>query len=397
MRRLVFLIALLVAFSVVRAGDWPRFRGPNADGISPETGINKGWNARPPRTLWKVSLGDNGCAAPCVAGGVVYIVDHKGAEDIVRAISLAGGTELWRYAYADATSHRFGFTVSTPLFHEGKLYVASRMGKVLCLDAGTGREIWRRDFVGEFEGRRPPFSYAASPVVDGPRLIVLPGGKNSGTVALDRETGKTLWQSDTGKGSYATPVVATLFGRKQYLVFVVDGLFGLDVETGKVLWSVPWPSKLEKRGNTPIVIGERVFVTATEGADTGLIDPAGGSPKVVWKHKQMQCHFTTPVYYHGRIYGSSDPKFLLCLDPQTGQILWKREAFQYTSVLGVDDTVIALEGKTGALVMIDATTAEYKELGRTTPLGGQSWTGLVFADGKLLVRNTKELACLDMK
>ena len=146
-----------------------------------------------------------------------------------------------------------------------------------------------------------------------------------------------------------------------------------------------------------MLVGDRIFVATTEGGDTGVIELTDGVPNILWKQPQMQDHFTTSIYYHGRLYGSADPKFLACLDPANGNVLWMQEIGQYTSVLGVDDTVIALSGKTGEMVMIDAAAPEYKELGRCTPLGGTSWAAPIIANGRLYVRNQKELACIDLK
>jgi outer membrane protein assembly factor BamB len=238
-----------------------------------------------------------------------------------------------------------------------------------------------------------------SPVADGQTLIVAPNGPdNAAVVALNKETGETLWHSGNFKVSYASPVVATLNGQKQYVIIGEEGLHGLDPATGHELWQLPWPTLYGgKKGPTPVVVGDRIFVATTEGGYTGLVDVANATPTVLWKHKEMQDHFPTSIYYHTRIYGSSEPKFMVSLDPGTGKILWKQETGQYTSVIGVDDTVIGLSGKTGELVMLDASSAEYKELGRCTPLGGPSWAPPVIADGHLFVRNQKELACLELK
>ena len=393
---LIFLITFVAA---AQAGDWPGFRGPNADGISPERGINKDWNQKTPRILWKVALTDNGNAAPAVANGQLYIVDHQGAEDSVRALDAATGKDLWHFNYPDADTNRYGFTVNTPLVVGDKLYVYSRKGKIHCLNAARGELLWNRDLASEYPGPPPPWGFCMSPVVDNQTLLLGVSGSSVGMVALDKETGKTIWEAGDLKVSYASPVVATLHGSKQYLVFGVEALYSLDPANGKTLWQLPWPTKFGgKKGPTPVLVGNRIFIATTEGGETGMIDLSSGTPVVIWKHKEIQDHFTTPIFYHGCLFGSSDPKFLACLDPATGKIFWKQETGQYTSVLGVDDTVIALSGKTGELFMIDATTApNYLELGRCTPLGGTSWVAPILANGHLYIRNQKELACVDLK
>jgi len=392
------LLCLVTFIAVARGSDWPGFRGPNADGISPERGINKEWNTKAPKTLWKIALSDNGNAAPAVANDRLYIVDHQGKDDIVRALDADTGKDLWQFTYPDAEANRYGFTVNTPLALGDKLYVYSRKGKIHCLNAATGKMLWNRDLASEYPGTPPPWGFCLSPVADNQALLLGVSGTSVGLVSLDKETGKTLWETSDLKVSYASPVVATLHGRKQYLVFGVEALYSLDPATGKALWQVPWPTKFGgKKGPTPVLVGDRIFVATTEGGDTGVIDLSGGTPVVVWKHQEMQDHFTTPIFYHGCIFGSSDPKFLTCLDPATGKVLWQ-ETGQYTSVLGVDDTVIALSGKTGELFMIDATSiSNYLELGRCTPLGGASWAAPIVSGNRLYIRNQKELACIDLK
>ena len=397
-RCLLPLLICLGGLPLAQAADWPCFRGPNADGIAPDTGIQKDWNKRPPQTLWKVALSDNGWAAPSVANGRLFIVDHEGTEDIVRALDAANGKDLWQFRYPDAETNRYGFTVNTPLVLGEKVYIYSRKGKAFCLNAATGNKLWSRDLAVEYPGPTPNWGFCFSPVADKEALILGVSGTTGAVAALNRQTGETLWRAGDFQVSYSTPVVATLNGRKQYLVFGVAGLYALDPANGKELWQVPWPTKWGgKKGPTPVLVGDRIFVATTEGGDTGVIELTDGVPNILWKQPQMQDHFTTSIYYHGRLYGSADPKFLACLDPANGNVLWMQEIGQYTSVLGVDDTVIALSGKTGEMVMIDAAAPEYKELGRCTPLGGTSWAAPIIANGRLYVRNQKELACIDLK
>jgi len=383
-----------------KAADWPNFLGPNTNNISLERGLNKSWSNQLPRILWKTDLTDEGYAAPSIAGGKLFIVDHLGSNDIVRALSIADGHELWRYEYPDAVKAHQGFTANTPLVDGNKVYTYSRRGKVHCLDTESGAVLWSRDLAAEYQSKMPPWEFCMSPVVDGDKLILCPNGERCGLLFLDKITGKTLKEAAPGfLASYATPIIATLNGVRQYVLFGTDRLTGISADDGKELWQVPWPTKFGgKKGPTPLLLGDnRIFASTTEGGDTGVVDLSSGSPVVTWKHQKMQDHFPTPVFYHSRIYGASDPKFLVCLDPADGQILWEKETGKYTSVLAADDTVIALSGSSGELLMLDAAVPEYSELGRFTPLGGQSWTAPVLSDGRLYVRNKTAIACIDLK
>ncbi|MBI3910147.1 MAG: PQQ-binding-like beta-propeller repeat protein [Armatimonadetes bacterium] len=379
-------------------GDWPQFRGPNANGISPETGINKAWPSNTPRTLWNVPLTDNGYAGPSVANGKVYIIDHQGNQDIVRALDLLTGKEEWRYGYQDTDRANGGFARATPVIDHHKVYTLSRLGMAHCLDAQTGELLWARDIVADFQGKRPTWDFSMSPLIDGNKVILCPGGPNAAVVALDKSSGETIWQ---GGGSempgYATPVVANIGGTKQYVVFVAKSVIGVDAASGKLLWSCPWVTNVDVNAATPLVIGNSVFITSGYGHGCALVDVSGDSARARWGNKEIQAHFSSPIFWDGYIYGNSDPGNLVCLDANTGKAMWKQPGFERGPIVAVDGMIIGFNGANGELVMARLSPAGYQELGRITPLGGQSWTAPIIASGKLIVRNRNAIACLDLK
>jgi len=396
------LLAVLLMAPAAQSADWPCFRGQNFNQIAPDTGINKNWNQRAPKTLWKITLGDNDPLAPvCVASGRLFIVDHDQQEDVVRAIDTATGKELWHFKYAEPITSNYGYTLTTPLVLDGKVYTFSRMGKAHCLNAETGQVVWNRDLAADTKATRPQYFYCSSPITDGQNVIFGPNGEdNASIVALNKDTGKTVWKSGGVTVSYSTPVLATLNGKKQYVIFLTEGLYGLDPATGQQLWHVPWVTKYKsKKSSSPVIIGNRIMVVTDNGGDAGLVDVANDKPTLVWQHKELQGTFETPLYYHGRVYTSIEPKHLACVDPATGKTLWKEPLPLNSSFVGVDDTVIVLSGTTGELIMLDATAPDYKELGRFTPLvgNGKSWVAPIISNGRLFVRNAKELVCLDLK
>jgi outer membrane protein assembly factor BamB len=388
------------AFQNVSGGlDWPHYRGPNSNGISAETGINKDWGSKPPKLLWKVDMTDGGYSGPAVADGVVYVIDHDGDNDVVRALNLADGTELWRYRYAEPKPKDNGFTRSTPTVQDGKVYTMSRLGLACCLDAKTGKAIWTRDLVADFNSKRPGWDLACSPVIDGQNVILCPGGDNAGMVALDKDTGKNVWQGGgTTVSGYSTPVIATINGVKQYVVFVEKAVMGVNAQNGKVLWSTPWETSYGVNAMNPIVIGNTVYVSSGYGHGCALYDISAAGPTKVWETKEMQAQFSCPVLFEGLIYGTSDPGVLMCLDPKTGQAKWKQPGFEKGGCVAVDGTIIAMNGSNGDIFMAELSPDGYKELGHLTgPLGGQSWTAPIVAQGKLIIRNTKAVACLDLR
>lgn len=396
---LVFITLLLCASSYVCAADWPQFRGPNADGIAPEKGINKDWSQKPPALLWKCELTNVGYAAPSVADGKVFILDHQGSQDIVKALDINTGHEVWRFAYDDTDRDNFGFARSMPVINDGKVYTLSKTGRVNCLNEKDGAKIWARNIIADFKGKLPGWELSMSPLVDGDKVILCPGGKTS-VVALNKNTGETVWQGgNSDDPGYATPVAATIENVKQYVVFTASNLIGVEQETGKLLWSFPWPTGSNVNAATPIVIDNTIFITSSYGHGCALLEIAGGKPSIRWQNKEMQSHFSSPIYYKGYFYGTSDAPWgnLVCLDAKTGAATWKWGGFEKGGEVGVDGLLIVAIGDKGGLVMVNMTPVGYMELGRIKPLDGQCWTAPIVADGKLLVRNKNTMACLNLR
>ncbi len=389
------VICLLLSLSAF-ADDWPAFMGPNANGVAPDQGINKNWAQKPPQVLWQAPLGDNGYAGPSVADGKVFIIDHEGANDIVKALDLGTGDEVWSFSYPDTQKYLYGFARATPVFDAGRLYTLSRLGLLHCLNAETGEKIWSRNIQAEFGGQRPKWDYAMSPLVDGEKLIVCPGGSGASVAALNKQTGETIW---TGGGSdisgYATPVVATLHGQKQYVVFTGVSLIGVEAATGKLLWRVVWRTKHDVNAAMPIVGGNFIFITSGYGHGCALVEITPQGPDVVWSNKLIISHFGVPIYY-GYVYGTSDTGHLVCLHSGNGTAMWQQPGFQKGGIVAVDGVLIVMNDKNGDVVMVTASHEGYQELGRVKPLGGQSWTAPIIADGKLIIRNKQALACLDL-
>jgi len=375
---------------------WPRYRGANDDGISTQKGINKAWNQRPPTLLWRQALTDGGYAGYSVANGLVYIIDHAAASDIVRAFDLGTGDEKWRYTYADAATSNYGFSRATPTVDGNHVYTYSRLGKLTCLDATGGQLIWQKDVIATFNGHRPGWDMATSPLIDGDKIVVYAGGDNAAVVALNKATGDTIWAGGgSDKPGYSSPVLATINGARQYVCALGTSVIGVDAASGKLLWSLPWKTGADVNAANPLVSGDSVFIASGYGHGCALIDISAAGPQIRWQNKEMQAHFSSPILAGGYIYGTGNPGWLECLDPQTGNTMWKQDGFEKGGLIGVDGTLVVFDGSNGDLVMVALTQASYQEIGRFSPLGGQSWTAPVVACGRLVVRNKTTLACFD--
>jgi len=215
--------------------------------------------------------------------------------------------------------------------------------------------------------------------------------------ALNAATGETIWK---GGGNdipgYATPVKATIQGTEQYVVFAGKALIGVDASSGQGLWRYPWETKYDVNAATPIVSGDAIFITSGYGHGCAIIQINEDGPVRIWENREVMAHFNSPIYLGGVFFANSDPGHLVCLNPGNGQPIWKQQGFEKGGLVAVDGTIIAIDGRGGDVVMVEATQAGYHELGRINPLGGQSWTAPIVADGKLIVRNKEAMVCLDL-
>lgn len=385
------------ASSATNNTEWPRFQGPYGNSLADAQEFNTNWTAQPPQKLWSVTMGDNGYAGPSSAGGKVYILDHQSAEDVVRCLDLNSGTEAWTYRYAEGGGDNYGFSRATPCVDGGKVYTISRSGLVHCLDAASGQKVWSKSLATDLGGGAPQWLYAPSPVIDGKALIVIPGGAKGAVAALDKDSGNVIWQGGgDDQCSYATPVPATIGGVKQYVIFGAKALFGVNASSGARLWRVAWETGCDVNAATPLVDGDRIFIASGYGHGCAMVKVSGSSASIVWQNKSIQAHFSSSVLYQGKIYGIGDPGNLVCLNPSDGKVLWQQGGFEKGGLIMVYGHLMAFQGGDGALVLVKADPASYQEVGRFTPLGGQSWTAPIVAGGKLIVRNKTTLAAFSL-
>lgn len=391
-------LALVATFTTALHGaDWPRFLGPNGNGICQEPGLNMNWSNKAPVQLWRIPLDtEEGYNGPIVVKGVIYILDNKGADGFVRALDLRTGKEIWRFTYPNKGKKNYGFAKSTPVFDNGKIYAIGQMGEVFCLDAGTGHKIWSRELT-EFGGQPPKWDYAISPCIDGEKLILCPGGPTS-VVALNKATGEPVWKGGgNSKAGYSTPVIATIGGKPQYVIFSGTDLTGVNAENGEVLWSLPWKTSYDINAASPFVFENKVFVSSGYGHGSALVEVSGTQAAIKWENKEILSRFSTPIVENGIAYATGDQKALVCMDIKNGTVRWKGPDLELGGLVGVNNVIIGVNGKTGEIVLFKANPDRYEEFGKFKGLDGRSWTAPIVADGKLIVRNMKELACFDLK
>lgn len=400
-KTLIVLTLVLGQFAL--AADWPQFLGPAANSISPETGINKNWTETAPAECWRIGMTDEGFSGPAVKGQVVYLHDHQGEADVIRAIDLANGQEKWRFTYAEAGEENDGFTRATPTLDNGQVYTISRTGVVHCLDADTGRKTWRADVMQDHGGEPPKWGAANSAFIDGDRLITIGAGENSHVVALNKQNGKKIWAGGgTDIAGYATPVLAEFGGQKQYLVFTGKSIISVAAADGALLWRHPWKTQLDSNACAPIVLDENlVWIASGYRRGCALLSIKDNEVSELWKNKRISPHWSSGVLIDGHLYTTTMPGYLVCVEARTGKEKWRdrgtARGFEHGGLCAVDGTLIVMEGNTGNVVQVALSSDAYKELGRISPFkSSRCWVAPVVAHKKLLVRSPKELVCLDI-
>lgn len=404
----------LAAPAAMRGANWPQLGGPAGNGISSETGINSDWKAHAPPVKWTFTMHDNGYAAVSIVDGTAYVMDHQDDRDILRALDAATGKQRWESAYTDTASSQFGFTRAYPVYDSGKLYTFSRVGNANCFDAATGKIVWSRNVKKDFGGNLPSWDYSASPVVDGNQVIYLPGGKGASVVALNKLTGETIWKNGDDRASHATPVIATINNVRQYVIFDAYGAVGVRTDNGNQLWKHQWTTQHDVNVASPVVMGNKVFITSGYCVGCAMLSiDEKWKVTELWKNKELMCRTCNPVLYKGYIYSTDETARLVCLNPETGMIVWAKEGFGARlnvawkdgfctgsgGIVLVDGTLFVVSEPTKSMVAVKATPEGYQELGRVSVFDktkNDLFTSPSFSDGKLIVRDPKNIYCLDL-
>lgn len=391
-------------FSEPKAGthDWPQWRGPNRDGVSTERGILTQWPAGGPKVLWEQPTGD-GYASVVVVDGRACTIFQDGGKEAVVCWDALTGREIWRHAYDCAYKNNYGNGPrSTPSVHGDHLYTVGATGIMHCLTTDTGKVVWSKKLLEEFAAPIPRWGVSFSPLVEGERVFIMPGGPNGqGLAALDKSTGAILWQKHDDLASYSSPVGATFQGTRHLIFLTGSRLVSVAPETGDQLWSYPWSIQQQCNIATPIIMDDYVFISTGYGKGCAVfkIEKAGNQwrPSLVYKNRQMRNHFTSSVRYQDHLFGFDDSN-LKCINLRTGQATWDEHGFDKGSVLLVGDQLI-IYGANGLLALAEANPKGYVERSRFefSSQGSSCWSVPVLSNGLLYVRDQKKLACLDVR
>jgi outer membrane protein assembly factor BamB len=359
--------------------------------------------------MWTRPVG-GGRASFAVAGTRAFTIEQRQQAEVVAAYDVMTGRELWPRPHAWPTrfnSRLFGLwgggegPRATPTWHDGLVYALGAHGELRCLDAATGTLVWRTNILEDARADNLTWGMAASPLIAGDAVIVLPGGpKGQSVAAYDRRTGKRLWSALDDKTAYASPMQVTLLGVPQYLVVSATRIVGLSLDRRDVLWEFPWSTGHDASSAQPVLIGEdRIFYSSGWGTGAVVIEVSKAGDhfdvRQIWRNIRMKNRQSTSVLHEGFIYGL-DEGILACLDASTGDLKWKGGRYGHGQVLlAAGHLVVTTEE--GDLVLVAATPEKLVEVARVPALEGETWNVPAFADGILLVRNTEQMAAFDLR
>jgi outer membrane protein assembly factor BamB len=386
--------------------DWYRWRGPDLNGISRETGWLSTWPKEGPRQLWKAAVG-RGYSSVSVSRGRVYTLGVvpgaeglKDGQETVWCLDANTGTVLWKHSYPYAFQPKYydGGSSVTPTVDESRVFTLGQNGRLYCLDAARGEVVWSRNVREELGCKVGEWGFASSPLVQ-ENLLILNAG-SAGT-ALDKATGKVIWTSGKDAHGYASAVPYTLAGHRAVALFVARAVVGVDLKTGQELWRHPWKTDWDVNAADPIIAGDQVFISSGYKRGAALLKLGAGGPSVVWENQNMRNQFNGCVLWDGHLYGPDDDvdkaSYLRCVNFQTGEVRWTFKDFPCSALMAADGKLI-VQGAKGELVIVAAKPDACRILARTQALGGQCWTTPVLSQGRIHCRNARgDLVCLDVR
>ncbi len=403
---MTFGFTLLLGVAALGAADWPQWQGPDRTRMSKETGLLKEWPTDGPRVIWTANNLGTGYGSMAVAGDRVFLQGARGSESVVIALNRADGKEVWAKPLGPIeTKMRTNMGAGprgTPTVDGDRLYVLTENGDLACLKT-DGAVVWQMNILKEFGGSQLQWLISESPLVDGPHVVVSPGGPGAGMVKLDKMTGKTVWTSKdlSDTAGYSSITVADVRGVRTYMTFTAQAGVGVRASDGKLMFRYPKAANGVANIATPVFFNDKVFFSSAYGAGGGLLDLSVKDGEVaateVYHTNNMRNHHGGMVLVDGYLYGFSD-LILTCLEFATGNVMWRDRSVGKGSVTYADGHLY-IQGENSTVGLAEATSAAYREKGRfTIPQKGQlSWAHPVISDGRLYVRNQDTLLVYDVK
>lgn len=412
---LAVTVLILTTSCVLAAnpGDWPRWRGANNDGISQDTGLLTEWPEGGPQIAWQIDTIGNGYSSLAVADGRIFTQGNVDDEGRILCLKESDGSVIWSvHSPAETKLYKHGKGNGgrgTPTVDGEYVYVEGGGGDLTCLKAENGEIVWTKHLSDDFGGRVPGWGFSESPLIDGDKVIVTPGGSGGAVVALNKLTGEVVWRSEgiKDKAHYCSAIVVESHGVRQIVTFVGGSgsrkqpgeparLVGLDAETGDLLWSYDKSANRTANVSSPLFYNNAVFSASAYGTGGGLArltksdDGFAASPD--YFENKMQNHHGGMVLVDGHIYGTGSGS-LICMNFETGEIVWQDRSAGKGAVTYADGHLY-LYGEKNKVALVEANPQEYVEKGffEVPKQKFPTWSHPVVANGRLYLRDMENLS-----
>lgn len=404
-------ILLFVALAPASAGgnfvvepDWPQWHGPNRDAIAKETGLLKAWPAPGPPVVWSVSgLGD-GYGSISIKGERLFVQGVRSSRSVVFCLNRADGKTLWATPLGPRLGQDRGpGPRGTPTIDVDRVYALSENGDLACIKAADGAIIWQRNILKDFGGRNPKWLISESPLIDGDRLIVTPGGDGASIVALEKLTGKTVWTTKelSDEAGYSSCIAVDVQGVRTIIGFTGRAGVGVRASDGKLLWRYEQVSNRTANIATPVFHDNKVFYTSAYGTGCALLGLKAQQGEVkaeeIYFSREMMNHHGGVVLIDGYLYGFNNA-ILSCIEFATGKTVWRDRSVGKGTLTYADGSLYLLS-ENNVVGLAEATPAGYREKGRfqIADQGWPSWSHPVVCAGRFYIRNQGTLTCYSVK
>ncbi len=409
LKKSLFIICLLSTIFATTAMAQSQWRGPNRDGIYPETHLLKQWPAEGPKMLWSYQGLGTGQGSVAVSKEKVFITgipDTLNSEGFLFAFDNKGKL-LWKKSYGKDWTGIFPGARSTPTVVDDLIYVESGNGTVHCLKTDNGEQVWSADFFKDFQADSVQFGFSESLLIDGDKLYCTPGGKENNTIALNRFTGKKIWSSSgyREKATYCSPILINHNGKRLLINLTSTSIIGLDADNGKMYWRIHQFQDNKIHANTPIYFDGKLLISSASRKDSsGLVllqlSPDGKKAEIAWRNKEFINLMGGFILKDGFIYGGAylQPKWF-CIDTKTGQTKYISKDLGGGPVIYADGLFYSYAEKDGEMALANGNPDQFNIISKfKVPLGtAQHWAHPVIADGKLYIRHNDALMVYDIK
>ena len=377
---------------------YPQFLGPNRNATLSSPTLARDWTSRPPQQIWRRGIGA-GWSGFAVTRGSAVTQEQDGPREKVVCYDALSGRLIWSYCDVE----RFFKTIAgegpraTPTIDGDRVYTLGATGILNCLDLPTGRLIWARNIIQDNRSRVPEWGLSGSPLIVDDLVVVSAGGSDGRSfVAYDKRDGQFVWGGGSDAASYSSPVICSIAGTRQVLMFNASLIAAHDPGSGQLLWQYPW-SAAQAHVAVPVMLpGDRVLVTSGYGTGSEAVqiksDATGNwTASRVWKSNRLKAKFTNVVYHEGSIYGLDDG-IMVCIDAATGEQKWKNGRYGHGQNILVGKLLLVM-AESGEIVLVEPVPQELRELARFRAFNTKTWNPPALAGELLFVRNDREAAC----